>query len=257
MNNAAATAVRIEPTIAGQDNPFMVGSRLEITHILQAIAREASLITVNLDAGDFFLTSLLAVDENAGCMYLERGRSQPRLPNALQHRKLMYSTMLDKVQIRFGCVGIDAVTYAGTDAYEIPLPAELLRIQRREFYRIRTPITSPAKCRISADESTGDARVELNLCDISCGGVAVQSPPSLFTPELGITYACDILLPSTPALKVQMQARNAFMVTLLNGKITQRSGFAFVNPAENMVATVQRYILLLERQRRLQGGRDS
>jgi c-di-GMP-binding flagellar brake protein YcgR len=250
MPSVATNAVKIEPAITGQDNPFMVGSRLEITHILHAIMREAALITVTLNASDFFLTSIMAIDESTDSMFLERGRSGPRLSSALKTRRLPCSTTLDKIKIRFTCEGIEATDYAGNDAYRIALPAEMLRIQRREYYRMPAPLIAPVKCRISNDENTADAGVELNLCDISCGGIAVQSPPALFTPDLGDCYLCTILLPGTPGLHVTIQARNAFMIALPNGKITQRSGFAFVNPPENISASVQRYILNLERQRR-------
>jgi hypothetical protein len=40
------------------------------------------------------------------------------------------------------------------------------------------------------------------------------------------------------------------MITLADGKITERSGFAFVNLTENQVSAVQRYIMELERQRK-------
>ncbi|MEQ1772152.1 MAG: flagellar brake protein [Burkholderiales bacterium] len=251
-----ASAAYIEPAIAGHDNPFMVASHLEITHILHAILREATLITVTLDVNDFFLTSLLVIDEHTNCMLLERGRGRPHLSNALKSRRLSYSTTLDKVQIRFTCEGIEATTYDGVEVYKVPLPTELLRIQRREYYRVPTPIVAPVKCRISNAENTGDGSVELNLCDISCGGIAVRSQPAIFTPVLGERYSCTIHLLATTGLQVMTQARNAFMVTLLNGKIIQRSGFAFVDPPEQILTTIQRYILNLERQHRTRSGRS-
>lgn len=232
----------------------MVVSRLEITHILRAIMREAALITVTLSADDFFLTSILAIDEDSNSVILERGRGRPRLSHALKSHPLSCSTTLYKVSIRFGGTGIEAADYGGSEAYRIALPAELLRIQRRDNYRVPTPLASPVKCRIAADESAGDPSVELNLYDISCGGIAVQSPPALFTPDLGTPCQCTVLLPGTPGLRTATQARNTFMLTLANGKITQRCGFAFVNPPPTMLATVQRYILNLERQRRTHGG---
>jgi c-di-GMP-binding flagellar brake protein YcgR len=57
-------------------------------------------------------------------------------------------------------------------------------------------------------------------------------------------------LPGTAALRTRVQARNAYMMKLANGKITQRSGFAFVNLRESMLSTIQRYIMSLERQRK-------
>ena len=255
MPDAAAVADRMDLAAENRDNPFLVESGLEIAHLLSALMREAALITVNVDAYDFFLTSVVAVDSDAGCVYLERGRGKLRPVQELNNRRLAYSTTLDKVKIRFTCTGIEAVSYAGSEAYRIPLPLELMRIQRREFYRVPAPMGTPVKCRLSADDNTTDAIVELHLSDISCGGISVQAPPALFTPELGACYACTLLLPDTSGLRVQVQARNAHMVTLRNGKIVQRSGFAYVKPAASTLAGIQRYILRLERQRRAHAGR--
>ena len=249
-------AQQTEPAATRQENPFLVASRLEITHILQAMMRDAALISVNADADNFFLTSLLAIDEHAGCMYLERGRDKAGFAAAHKNRTLSYSATLNKVQIRFTCGSIEATHYAGQEVYKVPLPGELLRIQRREYYRVPTPIVNPVKCRITAGEDTSDASVELNLSDIGCGGIAVQSPPALFTPVLGAYYSSVILLPGTAGLRMAIQSRNAFMVTLRNGKITQRCGFAFLDPTENTLATIQRYIMTLERQRRNHAARD-
>ena len=250
MPSATANAVKVEPVIAGPDHAFMVGSRLEMTHILHAIMRDAALVTVMVDANDFFLTSILAIEEETDSLYLERGRGRSHLSSAFKNRWLSCSTTLDKVKIRFTCEGIEAVTYDGNEAYRIALPAEMLRIQRREYYRMPLPVISPVKCRISNNEKLIEPGVELNLCDISCGGIAVQAPPAVFTPDLGTCYHGDVRLPGTPGLRVVLQSRNSFMITLPNRKTTQRSGFAFVNPPESLLALVQRYILNLERQRR-------
>ncbi len=256
MFKAVANAIKIEPVLTGNDSQFVVTSDLEITHILKAIMREAALITATIDVNEFFLTSILAIDEKTNSMLLERGRSRPSLSNALGTRTLSYSTTLDKVRIQFTSAGIEAADHSGIEAYRIPLPAELLRIQRREHYRIPTPVVSPVKCRIFTGNGANAASADLHVCDISCGGIAVQSLPALFTPELGTCYECIILLPGTSGLRIRIQARNAFMVTLPNGKIMQRSGFAFVKPPENILATIQRYILGLERQHRTRSGRD-
>jgi c-di-GMP-binding flagellar brake protein YcgR len=103
---------------------------------------------------------------------------------------------------------------------------------------------------MSALDTEQPASIELTLHDISCGGLAVVTPPSLFTPEIGVKYNCTIALPGTSGVRAVIQARNAFMITLANGKVSQRSGFAFVRPAESLLATIQRYIMNLERARR-------
>lgn len=257
MFDSATRNTNLEPIVRGQDNPFLVDSRLEILHILHAIMREATLVTVYVDANDFFLTSVLAIDDDAGYVYLERGRSRPPLSNVFKNRKLHFNTTLDRIKIRFTSTGIETVMHAGSEAYRIAVPEELARIQRREFYRVPTPMLAPLKCHLSSIEITEGARsyVELPVADISCGGVAVQSPPDLFTPELGAQYNCTLLLPETAGLRLTLQARNAFVQTLRSGKITQRCGFSFQNAPEAMLAGIQRYILHLERQLRTRAAR--
>ena len=252
---STSAIAKIEPPIAGHDDPFTVASRLEITHILHAIMRDAALITVHVDVIDFFLTSVLAIDEKENCMYLERGRGRATLSNALTHRKFSYSTALDKVRISFACEGIEPVSYAGEPAYKIALPIALQRIQRRESYRMATPVAMPVKCQIFANGNPGEGGVDLMLYDISCGGIAVRSLPASFYLAFGESYSSTLFLPGTSGLQIMLQARNAFMITLLNGETTQRAGFAFVNPPESILATIQRYILTLERQHRSRGGR--
>jgi flagellar brake protein len=257
----SATKTRMEPSLRGQDNPFLVDSRLEILHLLHAIMREASLISVNIGVNDFFLTSVMDIDEDNDCLYLERGRGRPPLSNALQSRTLWYDTTLDKIKIRFASTGIATVTHAGGEAYRICLPQAITRIQRREHYRAVTPMVTPLKCRISIGENAGDAppaeagAIELAVCDISCGGLAIQTPPAIFAPELGVRYACTLLLPDTSGLRMTVQARNAYMQTLRSGKILQRCGFAYLNAPESSLAAIQRYILHLERQLRTRAAR--
>src|SRR6185436_2526664 len=115
----------------------------------------------------------------------------------------------------------------------------MMRLQRREYYRMGIPVSAPVKCTLSAVDGNAPATVQLTLLDISCGGISVVTPPEMFSPEMGTHYACTIHLPGIPALRTKVQARNGFMLKLANGKLTQRSGFAFVNLPESMLSTIQ------------------
>ena len=253
MSGHAAHVAEVDSREAIDDNQYTVASRLEIAQILNAIMRQNTLITASPGGDDFFLTSIVSVDDRTDCLMLECGRHQQQIQSALKKQRLMCSTSLDKVKIRFLCEGIEIAGSEREPLLKMPLPRELLRLQRREHFRIGTPMSGAVKCTITAldADQTQAGNVELNLHDISCGGIAVMTPPTLFTPELGTKYNCLIGLPGTAGVRAVIQARNAFMITLANGKVTQRSGFAFVKPAESLLATIQRYIMNLERTRRM------
>jgi c-di-GMP-binding flagellar brake protein YcgR len=230
-------------------NQYTVASRLEITQILSAIMRQGALITASSGADQFFLTSIISIDEAKNLLFLECGREQQHYRDALKSQRLRCSTALDKVKIKFACEGIELVE-SGERALKMSLPRELIRLQRREHFRMAIPMSAAIKCSLSPLDQAQAAKVELAVHDISCGGMAILTPPAIFTPELGTKYNCVIALPGSTGVQTQIQARNAFMVTLANGKVTQRSGFAFVRPSESLLATIQRFIMNLERARR-------
>ena len=253
MPGLATQFAAVEPPQTVDDNQYTVASRLEITQILSAIMRQNALITASPGGDDFFLTSIVAIDDDNDVLTLECGRHQQQNLNALKKQRLLCSTALDKVKIQFLCEHIEIAGSEGEPLFKMPLPREMLRLQRREHFRMAIPMSTAVKCIVTAldAEQPQPANVELSLHDISCGGIAVITPPALFTPELGAKYNCVIGLPGTPGVRAVIQARNAFMITLANGKVTQRSGFAFVRPTESLLATIQRYILNLERARRM------
>jgi c-di-GMP-binding flagellar brake protein YcgR len=253
MPNLATRAADVAPAELTDHNQYTVASRLEITQILTAIMRQSALITASPGGDNFFLTSIVSIDQENDALLLECGRQQQQNENVLKKQRLLCSTTLDKVKIQFVCEGIEIIDGSSELAFKMPLPRDLLRLQRREHFRMAIPMSTPLKCTISSldQENTQPAKVELTMHDISCGGIAVITPPALFTPELGVQYNCLIGLPGSTGVRALIQARNAFMITLANGKVTQRSGFAFVRPAESLLATIQRYIMNLERARRM------
>jgi c-di-GMP-binding flagellar brake protein YcgR len=250
MPNSSAKPIDTSVDAAIDYHQYSIASRLEISQILRAIMRNAGLITASVGGSEFFLTSIVRVDDEAGYMMLECERGGKHVGRVLDKQHLLCSTSLDKIKIQFVCAGIEATQCDGRDAFKAPLPVELLRLQRREYFRMTTPIANPVKCTLSLPHNDTRATVELSLIDISCGGIAVMTPHELFSPELGATYDCVLHLPGTTALRTRAQARNAYMMKLANGKITQRTGFAFVNLRESMLSVIQRYIMGLERQRK-------
>ncbi len=250
MSNSLANPVETDASAIADYHQYAIASRLEICQILHAIQRQAALITATVGGEDFFLTSVVRVDDETGCLMLECDRDGRHIERVLKKQRLLCSATLEKIKIQFVCEHLEIAQCDGRDAFKAALPQDLLRLQRREYFRMAMPPTMPVKCTMTVPHDAKNTNVQLSLFDISCGGIAVLTPPELFTPELGARYDCTVHLPSTAALKTQVQARNAFMMKLANGKSVQRSGFAFVDLRESMLSVVRRYIMGLERLRK-------
>jgi c-di-GMP-binding flagellar brake protein YcgR len=256
MSQQASNLALATPPARADHSQYTVGSRLEISQILTGIMRHGALVSAAIGGTEFFLTSILAIDDEHDCLLLDCARDPRQNQHALNKRSLACSTALDKVRIEFTCDHVVAATHGGREAFQTRLPRKMMRLQRREYYRMPTPIVSPVKCTLTIAKSDASAKIDLNLHDISCGGIAVVTPAEIFTPVLGNEYGCTIHLPGASTVQTQVRACNAFPLKLANGKITQRSGFAFVTLPQGMLSAIQRYIMNLERQRLLRGDRD-
>lgn len=254
MQIDAKNAAQADALETDDYHQFTIVAPMEINQVLHAIMRRAGLITASLGINDFFLTSIISIDDDTGSMLIECERNSRNSQRVISKQRLLCSTTLDKIKIQFVSNHIELIKNDGQDAFRIALPRSLMRLQRREYFRIAAPIITPVKCIVSIPQSEMSATVELNLIDISCGGIAVLTPPALFTPELGAYYDCLIHLPGVSPLQTRTEARNAFVIKLVRGKIAHRAGFAFVNLPENMLAAIQRYIMTLERQRNARGS---
>lgn len=234
---------------------YVIASRIEITQLLHGIMRQTALISASVGNDDSFLTTVVAIDDEEGYLLLERARASEQSRRVLSRQRLLCSTSLDKVKIQFVCEDIEEAEFDGQPVFKLALPHELMRLQRREYYRMPIPLSVPVKCALSAADGDTTTAVQLNVLDISCGGIAVITPPDVFSPDLGKHYVCTVHLPGVPALRTQVQARNGFMQKLANGKPMQRSGFQFVSLSQNMLSQIQRYIMNVERDRRTRAAR--
>lgn len=256
MPDQPDTLVRIEPT-AADTGKYMVYSRLEIVAILLRLQKTGSMITAYFgDDRDFILTSVLAVRPGKNELILDYGADEAANQRAPRAIKITFAAVLDRIKIQFAAASMKHVRFEARDAFSLSLPDELLRLQRREFFRIPTPLTRPLKCMVLLDGRAPRETKEVNVIDISCGGIAIID--SLQSPyfDTGTSHqGCSIDLPELGAVTTDLMVRNAFEVTLLNGAKHRHAGCEFIAMTEPERAKIQRYINRMERERKDRSGR--
>lgn len=230
---------------------YLLYSKSEILFILRALREKGSLVSVYFNQGnDFLLTSVLAVDDEG--ITLDFGANAKMNEQALASSKLILVTAHDKVKIQFSTPRLEATQHGGRPAFRTPLPQSLLRLQRREYYRLTTPIANPLKCVIPFRLQDGAERTfDVNVVDISGGGVAVVAPPEgvPFAPEMRFEN-CRINLAEAGTVTTTLEVRNVFDVTLRSGARVRRAGCQFLNLSGPMATIIQRYIIKIQRERK-------
>jgi c-di-GMP-binding flagellar brake protein YcgR len=241
--------MEIDLASAADDSKYLIHSRTEIAHVLRAIMQKNELVTAYFNHGrDFILTSIVDVDPGLGAVILDCGANEALNTKVLESGKIIFVTTQDRVKVQFVADRIDAVRHNQRNAFRVKLPATLLKLQKREYYRLSTPVINPIKCLIPTAEH---GRIEANIADISIGGIGITGYRPEIELETGKQYdGCRIDLPDIGTVAVSIEIRGTFDIILKNGSRTRRSGCEFVNIPGSMQAMIQRYIIKLDRERR-------
>jgi len=238
-----------EQRAAGDDGKYRIHARVEIAFILRAVMKSSALVTAYFGQGkDFIVTAVLDVDADAESIILDSGSNAVLNERLLRGKRLSVVSSQEGVKVEFEVDHVEASSFEGRLAFRVPFPESLIKLQRREFYRLPAPLLNPLKCQIPLPNGgTADTVVG----DISLGGISLMGEHKGLDLQLGTIFEnCRILLPELGAIQTKLMVRNSFPMTLRNGAVVKRTGCAFVDLPSHQQAMIQRYIIKLERDRR-------
>lgn len=236
---------RPEPETADCEQ-FFTYARREIIGVMEDIIGRGALVTAYYAGGEeCFVTSLLHLNPEFEELVLDHAPAEAQNQRLLESRDITFVTFVDQIKVQFHAQRAEATTWDGKPALRIRLPDALLRLQRRNFYRVPAARNAPLMCEIPLPAG-GAARFVVG--DISVGGVAVIAGPAQpgFTAGT-VFHNCKIELPGHGSFLTALEIRN-------NGTAGDprgcRYGCQFLNLAGPVVSLIQRYINQLERTRR-------
>ncbi len=233
---------------------YMLYSRTEIIFVLRAMQKKGSMATIYFDHGkNFFLTALIDIDERNDTLIFDRGGDQEINRWAVEANHLLCTSNVDKIKIQFSLNGLKAVQYGGRPVFAAKLPKSVLRLQRREYFRLDTPQGNPIICQAKAAREDGSLMgLNLPLLDISGGGVGMLAPieaESLLA--VGNTLSnCRLEIPEEGVVQIDMIVRNARTFTMRSGHPQLRIGCEFIDLPGSRLSMIQRYITRIERERK-------
>lgn len=245
--------LRFELMQADDYSKYLLHSKKEILFLLRAMRDKGTLITVYFNQGsDFLLTTLLAVPAEGNALLFDPGSNAEMNRKALESDKLVFIATHEKVKIQFTVRHLARSEHEGREAFRAAVPDELLRLQRREYYRLTAPIAHPLRCTIPVKMADGSrSSFETTVIDISGGGLAVMAPPEGIEFETDHLFEnCRIELPEVGTVIATLRVRNVFEFTQRSGARHKRSGCEFIGLPGHMLTLIQRYIIRIERERK-------
>lgn len=233
---------------------YLVTHPREILRNIKSLQDKRRFISLYVDDGAvFFLSTIIDVDEAAGTLLLDPPGRPEQLAPALSAERITISCILDRVKIQFRLSGLSQTTLDDKPALIAPLPSEMLRLQRREFFRIDTPLINPLRCQlIRHREEEQVLLAELPLRDISGGGMCLSGPIELAEQfSLGELFSeCRLDIPGEAVFTVNLRIREISRFETASGDWQARLGCEFINLPGTRLSLIERYVTRLERERK-------
>lgn len=235
--------------LAGEDSPYWVHSNVEILYVLKDLHKARTALACEFNRGlESFTTEVLGVEAAKGIV-LDVPPSQGQMDAALRAGTVIIRTTLRAgVRIEFELDGLSSVKWEGGPALTAPLPRRMLKIQRRNFFRVAVPKSRPINCMIG---TPGKEPVPYTVLDLGLGGVAlyaIEDPPCL---EEGRIYEkCRIDLPQVGVIETRIDVRHITQLRVPNRPVAYRYGCRFDRLPASVESLIQRFVLQLERDRR-------
>lgn len=232
---------------------YLLHARLEILAVLRSLIQKNALVTVHFDQGNaFFLTSLLAIEPETNRIIVDVGSDEETNTRALRADKLIFTAVVDKIKIQFSITALARAEHEARPAFVGSIPDTLLRLQRREFFRLATPIAAPIRLFTSIPRPAAPLQLDVPLLDISGGGVGMMlTPEQASLLQIGdVLENCRITLPGEGLLATTLGVRNLFDVTTRSGARHVRVGCEYIDLPNARLSAIQRYITHVERERK-------
>jgi c-di-GMP-binding flagellar brake protein YcgR len=232
---------------------YAVDDRREILQLLKALIAKRPLLAAHVDHGPSFITVALALTPDDASLIIDASPDETLNARAGSAAQIVLTTRLDNVKLQFALATPAQTIHADRPALVALVPGSMLRLQRREYFRLATPQSAPLLCSITHESGDGRTKtVSVRILDISGGGLAVVVPPDEIAFEAGAEFDhCSLRLPDGEPLAVRLKVRNLFQVEKPNGVKVMRAGCEFFGLSSAVTARIQRYMFKLERDRRV------
>lgn len=227
---------------------FLLYTPMEIGFVLRALAQKNDLISIYFDHGrNSFLSTILDADSKQKRFWFDVSGTDAINRGLLRADHVVFVAAQEGVKIQFVLPGgVTMDSHDGHSAFSARFPDDLIKLQRREYFRLETPIGRPLVCRMPHPNGR---ILELPLHDISIGGVGLWMQGAVDIQQLDVFQGCRIDLGTFGLVEVSLEIRSKRQVTKRDGTVQSMLGARFVDLPRQTENLLQRYMAQLERER--------
>ena len=239
----------------GEFARYVMEDRLEIVAVLRRLIEARTLLSVDWgtgtgdgggEGGDAGLTTVLAVDPQRAELILDCLANQQANRRICDAGAAQLAGVVDGVRLQCALEGVEEVPFHGGPALGARIPARLLRLQRRESFRVPASI----ECEIVVDDGGSVRVLELRTANLSVGGMALVADAAAFDAAPGqVIENCHVALGKDDAISAKVEVTSVVATESRGGVNRLRIGCRFVGLPGPMESLLARHIAQFERDR--------
>jgi c-di-GMP-binding flagellar brake protein YcgR len=244
---ATAVSIRSPECVDAEVERFLLRDRLEIVSLLRRLQASREPVTLIPDGQEYVPSTLLAVNPDLDELVFDCVRDANANRRLVQAKEVTLVASLDGIKLQLSIHGPDATVFEGRPALRLRFPQEMLRLQRREYYRVPASLT----CEMAVECGESVRVLEMRVADLSLGGAALVTANPLVQFRTGqLLRKCHIGLGDLGSLLLTLEVKSVCESATRNGGRHLRIGCEFEAMPGAQQAIVSRYIGQMERERR-------
>ena len=226
---------------------YMLHGRGEIVQKLRQLSKSNSLVTVHF-SGHSILTTIVDVLTDRNLLVLDFGADKEANEILVKSERAIVKTDFQGISAQFTIDNIRKARMQGNPSFACPLPESVLWVQRREFYRVKIPMSENVTCELIHGDMH---RSEYPVLDISTGGIALFDKNNELELEPGnVFHNSKLVLGDHDAAFLNLEIRNRIPLNPNEPSQGNRCGCAFLNLSGDFSASLQKFINLVDIQQK-------
>ncbi len=232
---------------------FLIKNPKQILNYLTTLSTEKCLIAAGFGDRHSFLTAILEIDEKNRTVIMDCG------PKEYLNKELLNLGIVDckadfkGIKVLFEGRDVKRTGKPDQPALSIRIPDQIYWVQRRQFYRVRSPLSKKSYCIITFQSSASDDAKNLSfkLYDLSISGFSIIGDSLEQAKEITMDAEfsnCKLVLNGTETHIISFIPHNRLAINPNSPEKSQRIGCEFVNLSPRTENAFLRYIQGIERE---------
>ncbi len=238
---------------------YLIQQPKQVLSHLKLLSENRCLVSAAFGSGEkgTFITAILEIDEKKQTITIDCSPQEYLNKKLLDTAIIKFSTSYQGISVSFEGRKIKKAGTSEQPTFIVPLPNSILWLQKRQFYRTRSPLSKNSYCAVSfIDQETEEQTiVDFKLYDLSVSGFSFlydAEDSTKFSSQLVPSANfenCKLILEGEEDLPLSFEVRHHLTtINPNNQKKIDRFGCRIINSTPRIESTILRYMQIIERE---------